>query len=214
MARRGVLGAACVVLGLAFVGGCSPTGPQSPDRVAEVDGVRLEATLSEEQGQGLRVEYTVTNDGDVPVTVLDRMPAEGSFSSGYVVDPERVTVDAYADGMVELSKRSYATPDDVALESPWELQGTRLPPGERLRGVGVTPFPLQVVGIGFDIEPVGVDEVPADAERWRFCIEVGQAGDVDVEATDDGLPAVWVTNPMDGEILCTETQPLPDGWDD
>ncbi|WP_315092860.1 hypothetical protein [uncultured Cellulomonas sp.] len=204
----GVIGSACVVL--AFVGGCSPAGPQSPDRAAEVDGVRLEATLSE--AQGLRVEYTVTNDGDVPVTVLDRMPGEGSFSSAYVVDDERVTVDAYADGVVELSKRSYATPDDVTLESPWELQGTRLAPGDSVSGVGVTPFPLQVVGIGFDIEPVGLDEVPADAERWRFCIEVGEAGDVEVEATDDGLPAVWVNNPMDGEILCTDTQQLPEGW--
>jgi hypothetical protein len=186
----------------------------APKRSSSSEGVRLEAQLLHERDgvPGLYVEYTVTNDGDVPVTVLDRLPAGEVNGTTYKVAADKGTVDVYADGLVELSKRSYDTRKGVALFTPWKLQGTRVAPGSSVNGVAFTPFPLARVGIGFDIEPVGVDKFPAGTDRWRFCIEVGQAGDYKVEAADEGLPFVWVTNPMRGDILCTPERPLPDGW--
>ena len=211
-ARRLALALAVVVM--AGLSGCT-SGPKSPDRSSSAGGVRLEAKLSDKRDRapGLYVEYTVTNGGDVPVTVLDRLPGPDSFGGTYHVVPGKATVDVYADGLVELSKRSYDTPKGVRLFRPWQLQGTRVALGNSVDGVAFTPFPLARVGIGFDIEPVGVDKFPASTNRWRFCIEVGQAGDYKVEAADEGLPSVWVLNPMRGDILCTEEHPLPDGWD-
>lgn len=206
------VGLAVVVM--AGLSGCT-SGPISPDRSSSAGGVRLEAQLFGERDgvPGLYVAYTVTNGGDVPVTVLDRLPGPESFRGEYQVVPDKATVDVYADGLVELSKRSYETPEGVRLYRPWELQGTRVAPGDSVHGVAFTPFPLARVGIGFDIEPVGVDEFPASTDRWRFCIEAGEVGDYQVEGTKDGLPSVWVLNPMRGDILCTEEHPLPDGWD-
>lgn len=201
------------VVMMAGLSGCT-SGPKSPGRSSSAGGVRLEAKLFGERNgvPGLYVEYTVTNDGAVPATVLDRLPAGAVNGTTYLVAADRGTVDVYADGVVELSKRSYDTPKGVALFTPWKLQGTRVAPGSSVNGVAFTPFPLARVGIGFDIEPVGVDKFPASTDRWRFCIEVGQAGDYKVEAADEGLPSVWVVNPMHGDILCTPEQPLPDGW--
>ena len=216
-AQRGRRGLAVwlVVVVMAGLSGCA-SGPTSPDRSSSAGGVRLEAQLFGERDgvPGLYVQYTVTNGGDVPLTVLDRLPGPESFGGEYHVVPDKATVDVYADGLVELSKRSYATPEGVRLFRPWELQGTRVAPGDSVEGEAFTPFPLALVGIGFDVEPVGVDAFPAKTDRWRFCIEVGQIGDYEVDATEDGLPSVWVINPMGGDILCSPERPMPADWDE
>ncbi len=132
--------------------GTSPSGPAiattpSPQDAAvttEPASVRasIEATVSRDE-QGLRVSYTVTNDGEAPLLVLTERGHDQSGSSTAPREPESVWVSQASPDAARLSKQVFSTTPGTLLHAPWRAPAALVDGGGHLNGEMSVPLPLR-----------------------------------------------------------------------
>lgn len=177
-ARARVPGAPVAALALAVVlaaSACGGDGDDGPGGDAPAAEASLDVTV-EPVDAGVRISWTVTNDGDEPLLVVDNLrgdeaadePLQGAYVTGGDGGRE--------DGMVEVSRRLFPVPDDVEGVQDYTVTAGDLGPrGRETRTDSVT--------VPFTYAPAapegGGDELPEDADRAVFCLGVASPGAIE-----------------------------------
>lgn len=183
--------AAVTLLLVLLVGGllaaCVPGGAGTPK-------TDFEAKLSRVD-ESLRVRWTITNTGDRPILVFDRIR-----SGDGVFDPDAgngAYVTGRSDGTVEIAMRAFPVPKGTEGVVPYEFTATRLAPGASADGNLIVLLPFRYRPAA----PVrgGGDPLPDDPQRAVFCLGVMPAdGDRLSGARDPEHPilphAQWVVD--------------------
>lgn len=102
----------------------------------------IEATLTTDE-QGLRVSYTVTNDGDAPLLILTERGHDQSSSSTAPREPDSVWVSQASSDVARLSKQVFSTTPGTLLYAPWRAPATLVAPGDSLEGQMSARLPLR-----------------------------------------------------------------------
>ena len=132
--------------------GTSPSGPTtvttpSPQEAAVTTEpaparASIEATVLRDD-EGLRVSYTVTNDGDAPLLVLTERGHDQSGSSTAPREPASVWISQASPDVARLSKQVFSTTPGTLLYAPWRAPAVLVDPGGHLDGEMSVPLPLR-----------------------------------------------------------------------
>lgn len=127
---------------------------------------------------GLRISWTVTNDGDRPLLVFDAF--RGDEAPGEVVQGAYVTggVDR-GDEVAEISRRLFPVPGDVEGVQQYGLNASELAAGASAAAVENVPLPLAHRPAAPE---GGGDPLPDDPTRAVFCLGVAPADAVEARA--------------------------------
>ncbi len=216
--RRGRALAGAVTLSVlvgAAVSGCgSDDGDDSGDGEDAADVSRpdppAEASLDvdvERVDAGLRITWTVTNDGDVPLLVFDGLdgdeapgePVQGAYVTGG--DGSGLGGD---DGVAEISRRLFPVPDDLEGVQQYGTNASEL-------GPGATASQTENVSLPLDDAPAapegGGEALPEDPSEAVFCLGVGPQDELD--ASSNVTPGRWFVphgeaNTAHQTLLCSD----------
>lgn len=132
----------------------------------------------ERRDAGLRISWTVTNDGDHPLLVFDNF--RGDEAPGAVVQGAYVTggVDR-RDDAVEVSRRVFPVPGDVEGVQQYGLNASELGAGASAAAVENVPLPLAYRPAASE---GGGDPLPDDPTRAVFCLGVAPIDAVEARA--------------------------------
>lgn len=200
---------AAVVAAVALLSSCGTEGDamELGARVqAEVEvGGPFDTEAYRPDTVGLRVEYTLTNDGDDPLlVVLERGHEQGGFQSGPDV-PEAVWVSGVGDGVARLSKQMFDASHDSPPTDPWTAPVQRLGPGESLDGQMFVLLPIHE-RLPEQGTFLSHDEAPLDyrPDRVEVCVQVAPV-------SEDFPDATMMTGITQGRTLvCAEPVDIPD----
>ncbi|MGH9901086.1 MAG: hypothetical protein ACRD68_04510, partial [Pyrinomonadaceae bacterium] len=154
------------------------------------------------EGEGFRIEYSVTNRGATPVLLVNR--GDTSFGLG----PGRVYVEPQPDGTIHFTQRGYLLPPGQGPGPTAAIYPgvSELAPGQTGREI------LKVAAPKARQHPYAryypQQPVPDPPRRVRFCLGVVTATDAQTKTTRgtrvlNSLPAVAAQ-----ELLCSEPQEL------
>ncbi|WP_183091221.1 hypothetical protein [Streptomyces radicis] len=135
----------------------APTGPDHPPGTS-----------------GLVADYTVTNNADVPVLVVERRPADITPTVDVPLPDTAESSWVYADdsGRVLVTKEMFA-PVDADAGAAHRAPAVRLEPGESVTARAFALTPLRRIVPDPDVFVVpGPSAVPAEATSWSFCVQV------------------------------------------
>jgi len=174
VAAVGLIGVLVIGCGGSDSGADEPAPNVSrPDIAADLD-VALD-------GGGLAVRYTVTNDGSVPLLVVNRLPRPSGAT--VVFDDQVVYVVPDGDDRAEVAQRLFAAPADGGVDYAQAPQAgaTLITPGDTVSGDLVVPLPLEPSA------PFGEEELSSGVASARFCLGVLPASVTDAQPDDDGV---------------------------
>jgi hypothetical protein len=166
------LGAAGVVAcGSDDDGGEAPRADPPVDASLDVEVERLDA--------GLRITWTVTNDGDVPFLVFDGL--DGDEAAGEPVQGAYVTGgdgsdQGGGDGVAEISRRLFPVPDDLEGVQQYGTNASELAPGATASQTENVSLPLEVAPAAPE---GGGEDLPDDPSEAVFCLGVGPQDGLD-----------------------------------
>ena len=202
-----LVGGLVLVLGTSVLGACGdddgsgdlPRADPPADASLDVEVEPVDA--------GLRITWTVTNDGDVPLLVFDGL--DGDEAPGEPVQGAYVTGGdgsdlGGGDGVAEISRRLFPVPDDLEGVQQYGTNASELAPGATASQTENVPLPLQDAPAASE---GGGDEVPDDPSEAVFCLGVGPQDDVD--ATESVTPGHWFVPHGEGNVahqtlLCSD----------
>jgi hypothetical protein len=173
--------AAVLALGPAACGSDDADGTtEGGDRVSH-DPPAVDARLDVEvdrRDAGLRISWTVTNDGARPLLVFDNF--RGDEEPGAVVQGAYVTggVDR-GDDAAEVSRRLFPVPGDVEGVQQYGLNASELAAGASAAAVENVPLPLAYRPAAPE---GGGDPLPGDPTQAVFCLGVAPADEVEARA--------------------------------
>lgn len=164
----------------------SSTSTSTTEPTDETDVPRPDVTADLEVTPGaddVVVSYSVTNDDDVPLLLVNRLPQTVGAGTSYVSSGVYVT--GTDDGAVEVSQRVFPWPEgDVERVAAPAVGASVLRPREVVQVSVVVPTPfVDSQPFGDDL-PAGVSAVPDSPEQVSFCLGVlprgaGKAPDAD-----------------------------------
>ncbi|SDU78115.1 hypothetical protein [Jiangella alkaliphila] len=212
-------GAVTAVVAVSVLAGCGGDddpgdgGDGTPTAPAELD-VALDARLGTGAPtgpeyppgtSGLVADYTVTNNADVAVLVVERRPADITPSVDVPLPDTAESSWVYADdaGAILVTKEVFATTGDTG--TAYRAPAVRLEPGESLTGRAFALTPLRrIAPDAGTFEVPGPDALPADATSWSFCVQV---------APDPGEPGepTMADHTPDRRLVCSTAADLPPG---
>ncbi|HZM29782.1 MAG TPA: hypothetical protein VFB77_04790 [Acidimicrobiales bacterium] len=165
MTRARVTAALVAVLVASACGGGDDAGPgERPDGDTPAADASLDVTV-EPVDAGVRISWTVTNDGEDPLLVFDNVrgdEAEGEPLRGaYVTGGEG--------GVVEVSRRLFPVPGDVEGVQDYMVTAGGLEPGASEARTDSVTLPFTY---GPAAPEGGGDELPEDPARAVFCLGV------------------------------------------
>lgn len=157
------------------------------------------------EGETVRVSYRISNDGDTPVLLVNRVPDRGS--SGALSD-RRAYVVGTADGVVQVGQRLFARPDTdrTSWDSDPDVGLTRLRPGQSL-AIDVEARLERYSPWGDDLG-YGTITLPDPVEAVQFCLGVVAEPDASRILEQDG-EALMTTHgsTADQYLFCTDPVP-------
>jgi len=175
----GVAGALVLVaLGVAACGSDDdgddvPRADPPADAALDVEVDRVDA--------GLRITWTVTNDGDVPLLVFDGL--DGDEDPGEPVQGAYVTggdgSGTGGDGVAEISRRLFPVPDDLEGVQQYGTNASELAPGATASQTENVSLPLEEAPAA---SAGGGEDLPDDPSEAVFCLGVGPQDDLDAAA--------------------------------
>lgn len=149
-------------------GDSRPAERDAADASLEVSVTELDA--------GVRIAWTVTNEGEEPLLVFDNL--RGDEAEGEPVQGAYVT--GGEGGTVEVSRRLFPVPDDVEGVQDYAVTAAGLAPG-------ASKAATDSVGLPFAYGPAapegGGDALPDEPSRAVFCVGVAP-----VEAIETARP--------------------------
>jgi len=165
-------------------------------------------------GNGLLIDYAVTNTGAKPVVLNDRIPVQDGSASGPSdqIDPLKAFVLAGPDSGVTIAKRTFVQsggPDFTV-----SFQGTVVQPGKTVRGRAFAPLPLELAGPGFNTSERHSGTLPDPVSAWRLCLGVTPEL-YQPDVLPDGKHSMVPNGDLAGDrrqrLLCSDPAPLPGG---
>jgi hypothetical protein len=200
--------ALALVVTVAALGACGSDDADGDAVGADADPA--EARVDVEVGHvdaGLRITWTVTNDGDTPLLVFDNLrgdeqpghPVQGAFVTGGDGRPARGA------GVVEVSRRVFPVPADVEGVQVPTVTAVELAPGASATATENVPLP-------FAYRPAaprgGGEPLPGAARSAVFCIGVGPAAGLDASPLA-AAPGRWSVrhseaNAAQQTLLCSD----------
>lgn len=207
------LTAAVAVTALAGCGGDDdPAGEQTTAPAAELD-VALDAQLGvgaptgpeyPPGTSGLVADYTVTNNADVPVLVVQRRPADITPEVDVPLPDTDESSWVYADdaGQILVTKEVFATTGGDT-GTAYRAPAVRLEPGETVTGRAFALTPLRRIAPDSGaFEVPGPSTLPDDATSWSFCVQVAP------DPGETGEPTMADHTP-DRRLVCSTPADLP-----
>jgi hypothetical protein len=189
-------------VGILVATGCADT-QEEPLRPTSTDGgpsepaqdvPRPDVTFDVEVSPGsdaIAVSWSLTNTGDAPLMVVDRVPRASGASVAY--DPEAAYVVGGDDGAVQVAQRLYDLPETDRMT--WarlpRAGATELAPGDVLRRDLAVELPLRRSSPWGDDIGHGPVELPDPVTSVQFCLGV-VAGEPEPS---------WGLDRTDGEVL-------------
>ncbi|MBB5790251.1 hypothetical protein [Jiangella mangrovi] len=174
----------------ARLGAGAPTGPEYPPGTS-----------------GLVADYTVTNNADVAVLVVERRPADITPSVDVPLPDTAESSWVYADdsGSILVTKEVFSTTGGDT-GTAYRAPAVRLEPGQSLTGRAFALTPLRrIAPDAGTFEVPGPDTLPADATSWSFCVQVapdpGETGGSGAPTMADHTPG--------RRLVCSPAADLP-----
>ncbi|AYY13037.1 hypothetical protein EF847_10330 [Actinobacteria bacterium YIM 96077] len=167
----------------------APTGPDYPPETS-----------------GLVAEYTVTNNADVAVLVVERRPADITPTIGIPLPDTAESSWVYSDdsGRILVTKEIFATAGaDTDSGTAYRAPAVRLEPGESVTGRAFALTPLRRIAPDTDVFVVpGASTLPANARSWSFCVQIAP------DPGETGAPTMADHTP-DRRLVCSTATDLP-----
>jgi hypothetical protein len=155
---------------------------------------------------GLRITWTLSNDGNAPLLVFDDFrgdeapgePVQGAFVTGGEGDGR-------GDGVVEVARRLFPVPGDLEGVQQYGVSASELAPGANATATENVVLP-------FSYHPAapqgGGAELPDEPAQVVFCIGIGEPGAVDASEMS-GSAGRWFVphneaNAARQTLLCSE----------
>lgn len=200
-----LVGGIVLVLGASVLGACGdddtdvPRADPPADASLDVEVTQVDA--------GLRITWTVTNDGDVPLLVFDGL--DGDEAPGEPVQGAYVTGGdgsdlGGGDGVAEISRRLFPLPNDLEGVQQYGTNASELAPGGTASQTESVSLPLEEIPAA---ARGGGDDVPDDPSEAVFCLGVGPRDEV--EATENVTAGHWFVphgepNMAHQTLLCSD----------
>lgn len=167
-------------------------------------GEPFDTTAYHPDDRGVRVDYTLTNDGEAPLLVVTERGHEQAGHPSAPALPESVWVSGRGDGVARLSKQMFDAPGDTLPTDPWTAPAVVVAPGESVSGRMFVLLPIRP-----DLPPTGDllthDEKPLDyrPDQVEVCVQVAPL--------PDGVPDPQdMTMATQGRALsCAGPTPVP-----
>lgn len=159
-------------------------------------------------GDELRIEYEVRNEGPEAVIVVDQLPEliGPSTPTPDDIDPEKAYVGLVDGDTARISRQAFAEhPDEASGESAPAVAGTRLRPWDSLESSIVLDLPLVAMGPGYRTAEYSAPGLPR-ATRMDVC----QAVIPDFDSDSDDFVVVGV-NRVEQQLLCSGAESLREG---
>ncbi|MBL0747033.1 hypothetical protein [Nocardioides baculatus] len=168
--------------GLLVVSGCSGSGEEPVETSTEggpadpgQDTPRPDVDFDVEVTPGadaIAVSWTLTNTGDRPLLVVDRVPR--ASGAGVVYDPQATYVVGGADGLVEVASRLFDLPetDTMSFAQPPRAGASELAPGATVQRDLAVPLPLERLSPWGNDLGDGPIALPDPVTSVRFCLGV------------------------------------------
>lgn len=202
------------VLATSGCGGTEPDVEEEPVETSTQDTPRPDVDYDVEVTPGadsVAVSWTLTNTGDEPLLVVDRVPR--ASGGARVLDPQVAYVVGGADGLVLIESRLYDMPETTMSWAQLPQAGaTELGPGQTLQRDLAVPLPLvRLSPWGNDLGD-GPLELPDPVTEVQFCLGVvagepepswGLQRDGDVVTLEHGRGAVAAQH-----VLCSDPTPM------
>jgi hypothetical protein len=149
-------------------------GPDTPTQEAPRPDVDFAAEVVPGD-ESIAVSWSLTNNSDQPLYVVDRTPR--ASGAGVVYDPQVAYVTGGDDGLVQLAQQVFFMPETtMSFAQPPRAGATELAPGARLDRDLAVPVPLERLspwGNDLGDGPIGL---PDPVTSVQFCLGV-LAGD-------------------------------------
>lgn len=210
-----------VVVGMLITTGCADAqeepvetstegGPAEPRQEAPRPDVDFSAEVIP-GAHAIAVSWSVTNNGDEPLLVVDRVPR--ASGAGVVQDPQATYVVAGDEGLVRLGQQLFPMPETTMSYAQLPRAGaTELAPGARLQRDLAVPLPLERLSPWGNDLGDGPIELPDPVTDVEFCLGVlaggpdpswGMERDGDVVTLQHGD-----TTASAQHVLCSDPTPL------
>ena len=153
---------------------------------------------------GLVADYTVTNNADVTVLVVERRPADITPDVDVPLPDTAEASWVYADdtGGVLVTKEVFAT-TGAGTGTAYRAPAVRLEPGQSVTGRAFALTPLRRIAPDAETFVVpGTDTLPAEAASWSFCVQVAP------DSGETGEPTMADHTP-DRRLVCSTAADLP-----
>lgn len=186
-------------------------GPAEPSQDTPRPDVAFDVEVTP-GAQSVAVSWSLTNTGDEPLLVVDRV---SRASGGAVVhDPQVVYVVGGDDGLVQVGTRLFDLPetDRMSWAQLPTAGATELAPGAKIERDLAVPVPLERLSPWGDDLGDGPIELPDPVRSVQFCLGVvagepqpswGVERDGDVVLLEHGRGAVSAQH-----VLCSDPTPL------
>jgi hypothetical protein len=218
---RALPAVAAVIALMGCGGGESGEDPDGDDTTAPIElDVVLDAELAvgaptgpdyAPDTSGLVAEYTVTNNAEVAVLVVERRPAQVTPTVDVPLPDTEESSWVYSDdaGTVLVTKEIFATSRSSGTDSntgtAYRAPAVRLEPGESVTGRAFALTPLRWIAPDTDVFDVpGPGTLPTQATAWSFCVQVAP------DPGESGAPTMADHTP-DRRLLCSTSTDLPAG---
>ena len=194
----------------AAVGGCGSDDDEGDSADVAQPDPPADASLHvdvERVDAGLRITWTVTNDGDVPLLVFDGL--DGDEAPGEPVQGAYVTGGDGSDvgggnGVAEISRRLFPVPDDLEGVQQYGTNASELARGASASQTENVSLPLEHAPAASE---GGGEALPDDPSEAVFCLGVGPEDDLD--ASSNVTPGHWFVphgeaNTAHQTLLCSD----------
>jgi hypothetical protein len=150
------------------------------------------------QAKELLISYKVVNKGKETLLILDSPIPKAMF------DDPNYYIELAADGVVDISKRAYAPPDNAAFEVEPTLLASKLESGKTTTEEFRVPLPLKTLSLTSSI--TDRKPIPSDVKQVRFCLGIGPTS-LGTGAADSGKVRVYhKAGAQQQQQLCSEVQ--------
>ena len=212
-----------MLVALVVVTGCAdtqedpvePTSTEGAPAGSEQEAPRPDVAFDVEVSpgpDGIAVSWSLTNTGDAPLLVVDRVPRASGAAVAY--DPEVAYVVGGADGAVQVAQRLFDLPetDRMSWAQLPRAGATELAPGDVLRRDLVVELPLRRLSPWGDDIGYGPIELPDPVASVHYCLGV-VAGEPDpswgLQRTDDAILLNHGGGAVAAQhVLCSDPVPL------
>ena len=153
----------------------SEGGPAEPSQEAPRPDVDFEVEVTP-GAESVAVSWSLTNNGEEPLLVVDRVPRASGGAVLY--DPQVAYVVGSDDGLVRVASQLFHLPetDRMSWAQLPRVGATELAPGARIERDLAVPVPLERLSPWGDDIGNGVIELPDPVTSVQFCLGV-VAGD-------------------------------------